>query len=193
MTTIDYLIMQRVQDFINDIFKDDDPKSPAKPRWIEKRPRNEDFADKALSIWISTGDPENPGSWQNEAVVAWPVQKGAMTPEYSGRNFNEIGGGQGFYHRFTIGFFLLYTEIGKKREVALTAGNTMINRVHSAFVNIPFSQKYFMGLKDDYRAIISHGWDKAVRKIEMTPSGSEEDTIMRGKIWLEFIVYHEST
>jgi len=188
---IDYLIMEATEKMLKHVFRDLTEKSPIKPRWIEMRPRNEDFADRALSIWISTNDPENPGSWQNEAILAWPRQKGNMRPDYAGRSFNTLGGGQGFYRRFTLGFFLLFTELGIPRQQALVAGNAMMQRIHNGFINPAVSRKFFGVLSDKYVTIVDY--DKAVQKTEATPSGSEEDTIFRGKIYLEFAVYHEPT
>lgn len=184
---INFMIMQATLDLIRQVQQNLEQDDPTRLRLIEPRPRSEEFADVYLSCSISSNDPDDPGAWVSEQILRWPTQQGLNSPEDSGRNFNELGGGVGYNLRFVLDFQFFYNELGTPRDVALQAASIILTRIQAAIVR---DRSVYRKIKDDFGNRMVR-WDKAVVKRELRPAGSNEETFLKGKLWLEFQIYQE--
>ena len=159
---------------------------PTKLNLVELRPRSEDFADRLLSLSMSTNDPDDPGGWEDVEITKWPPKQDPYSQDY-GKNFGEMGGGQGFSLRFTLGMRLFYNEMGTTREEAVASARIIIARIKTAILR---DNHIFRGLRDDFGAQVTV-WHKAVKRTEALPAGSAEETFVNAKMYLQFEVYQE--
>jgi hypothetical protein len=187
MAEIHEMIMNATLDIIKQVQSTLEPEDLTRLRLIEMRPRSEEFADVYLSCSIAPNDPDDPAGWVDEQIIRWPQQQGVNSPEDAGRNFNEIGGGVGYHYRFTVDFQLFYNELGTPRDQALRSGLVILTRIQTAIVR---DRAIYRKLRDDFGHKVVR-WDKAVVKRELRPAGSNEETFLKGKMWLEFQVYQE--
>lgn len=187
MGEINFMIMSSTLDIINRDLVGLPRGDSTLLRLVEFRPRSESFADVVLSCSISPNDPDNPNSWKHEQIVKWPPQQGFSQSE-AGQNFNEIGGGVGYFHRFTVDFQLFYNEIGASRDRAIESAWIILARIQSAIVK-DRSVYPKIGVDDFGRKLVR--WDKAVTGLEVLPKGSSEEVFIQAKMWLQFEAYHE--
>jgi len=188
---ISYMIMQRLLRIINADLTGLDDSDPTKLRLVEIRPRSEEFADMVLSCSIATNDPDSPGGWEDVEITKYPQRQNAWGDNF-GRNFNEIGGGQGFERRFTLFFNLYYSEMDVSRDDAARASRIIMSRIQKALVSnhAAPAELRIAGLRDDFGNLVI-STDKAVKSMETTPAGSSEEVSIRGKMRLSFPTYNE--
>ena len=183
---ISILIMEAVLELIKAEMRELQTDDPARLRLIEFRPRSEDFADVYLSCSITPNDPDDPGDWEDQEITRYPSKQGVYEQDY-GRNFNEMGGGQGFDYRFSLSFRLFYNELGIPREEAISSARIIMARIKTAIMR---DRVHLAGLRDDFGAKLVR-WDKGVKVMETTPAGSAEETFVNAKMKLSFEVYQE--
>jgi hypothetical protein len=183
---ISILIMEGILKLITAEMSELEADDPARLRLVEFRPRSEDFADQLLSCSIAPNDPDDPGGWEDTEITRYPSKQGVYEQDY-GRNFNEMGGGQGFDYRFSIGFRLFYNEMDINRETALASARIILARIKTAIMH---DRIHLAGLRDDFGSQIVR-WDKGVKTMETTPAGSAEETFVNMKMKLSFEVYQE--
>lgn len=158
---------------------------PTKIYLVEQRPRSEAFADLITSCNMGTNDPEEPGGWVHEEITKWPPKQDPFAQDY-GTNFNEIGGGQGWFLRYTARFRFFYNELGTDRETAVSSSNIILSRIVKAVQ----TTDRFIKLKDDFGTTMVRA-DKAVKRYEIIPAGSSEEVNIQAKMWLQFEVYKD--
>ena len=189
---ISYMIMARLLRIINHDLTGLDDNDPTKLHLVEIRPRSEEFADMILSCAIATNDPDSPNDWEDREITKYPVRQNAWGDDF-GRNFNEIGGGQGFERRFTLTFNLYFSEMNTDRDTAIRASRIIMSRIHRAIIAnhlVDDPELKIAGLRDDFGNYVISS-DKAVKSMETIPAGSMDEVSIRGKMRLSFMVYNE--
>lgn len=183
--------MQRLIRIISNDVAGLDDTDPTKLRLVELRPKSEEFADMILSCSIATNDPDNQGAWEDVEITKYPQRQNAWGDNF-GRNFNEMGGGQGFERRFTLFFNLYYSELDVTRDEAIVASRIIMSRIQKAIVSNHNADPdlRIAGLRDDFGNLVI-STDKAVKTMETIPAGSSEEVSIRGKMHLSFPVYNE--
>jgi hypothetical protein len=182
-------LMQTVVDIINEQQKELSKKDPTRLRLVEIGPKSEDFADSGLSCYICPNDPDDPDGWADEEITA----PGRAYNAYSDKSMLELSGGHYFNLRFTIFFTLFYNDLGISRKKAFESSRVMLDRIQRAIFeaglkpNGPFG-KLQRGDDSGFHLIRAMN---AVKKRRLIPSGSEDETFYRGKMWLQFEAYME--
>lgn len=161
---------------------------PTRLRLIEIAPRSESFSDSVLSCYIAPNDPEDPDKWADEEIT----EPGKEYNSYTAKNITELGGGQYYNIRFTVHFYLAYNDLGLSRQTAYESSRVILNRSHHALMTQGMANGAFMQLqRGDINNTHMVRASRCVKKRRLIPSGSEEDTFLRGKMWLQFEVYME--
>ena len=180
------MIMDATLELIKSELSELERGDPTKLNLVEFYPRSEDFADRMLSLSISTNDPKDQGGWEDVEITKWPPKQDPYSQDY-GKNFGEMGGGQGFSLRFVLMLRLYYNEMGTSREKAIAATRIIMARIKTAILR---DRKVYRSLRDDFGAQVLV-WHKAVKKMESLPAGSAEETFTKAKMYLQFEVYQE--
>ena len=177
------MIMEAVLDLIVNEMKELKPDDPTRLNLVELRPRSEDFAERILSLSMSPNDPDDPGGWEDVEITKWPPKQDPYSQDY-GKNFGEMGGGQGFSLRFTLGMRLFYNEMGTSREEAVASSRIIIARIKTAILR---EREIFVRMRDDFGTQLLV-WHNAVKRTETLPAGSAEETFIIAEMYLQFEV-----
>lgn len=189
MNNLSINLMQTVVDIINEQQKGLKKTDPTRLRLVEIGPKSEEFADSGLSCYVVPNDPDDPDGWCDEEITA----PGRQYNAYSEKTMLELGGGHYFNLRFTIFFTLFYNDLGISRQKAFEASRIMLDRIQRAIFeaglvpNGPFGK---LQRSDDHGCHLVRSMN-AVKKRRLIPSGSEDETFYRGKMWLQFEAYME--
>jgi len=181
--------MKTILDVIHQTYTGLERDDPTRLRLVELRPRDEGFADAALSCVVSHNDPDNWDKWNDEEAAA----PGSDYAYYSGKRHLETGLNQPLNIRFTVEFTLFFQDIGVASDKAVTAAETILARIHYAFLVEGQIQKGKFGPLyhgDDFGHKIVNA-TRCVKRMRMLPQGSDEETFFKGKMWLQFETLYE--
>lgn len=156
---------------------------------VEIRPRSEEFADVPLSVSISPNDPADSTGWMHTEITS----PGAEYNKYEGTKFVELGLGQPWNYRYTVDFTFFFQERGFSREKALEVAMLILARIHQAVIlEGENGRGKIAQLRrgDDLGFHLVRG-SNAVKRYYVVPRGSRDETLYRGKMWLQFEAYLE--
>lgn len=176
-------LMQAVLDVINQTVTGLERDNPERLRLVEIRPRAEEFADLSLSCSVSHNDPAAPEQWNDEEQAA----PGSDYNYFSGVRHLELGNNQPLNVRFTVDFTLFFQDLGLSSDRAIKAAEHIMARIHHRFL-IEGQQRgrfkpMFHGDKFGHKLINAN---RCVKRMRMLPRGSDEETFLKGKMWLQF-------
>jgi hypothetical protein len=156
---------------------------------VEIRPKSEEFADVPLSASVSPNDPADEDGWR-DAEIASP---GAQYNQYDSAKYIEMGLGQYFNLRYTVDFTFFFKQRGANRDQSLVTSQLILRRIHAAIVRESDVRKGKLAKlrqKDDLGFHLVRG-SNAVKATRMLPRGSRDETLYRGKMWLQFEAFLE--
>ena len=181
-------LMQAILDIINMTMTGLKRDDPTRLRLVEMRPRAEEFADLLLSCSVTHNDISSTEQWNDEEQAA----PGSDYNYFSGVRHLELGNNQPLNIRFTVDFTLFFSELGLNSDKAIRAAEEIVARIHHRFLiegqqRGRFGQLY-TGHRYGHKLVNAN---RCVKRMRMLPRGSDEETFLKGKMWLQFETLYE--